>query len=61
METGEDNVDGGTASSAVVRPEILELAVRNGWPAALFSDVIGRIDDDFHRQPQPPHEDQPAL
>ena len=42
--------------SAVVRPEVLEEAVRNGWPAALFTEVIGQALDDFKRHSQPPYE-----
>lgn len=47
--------------SVVVPPQILEQAVQNGWPGALFTDVIGHIADDFKRQPQPPHEIRQAL
>lgn len=35
---------------------LLEQAVENGWPAELFSEVIGNIGDDFERPAQPAYE-----
>jgi hypothetical protein len=46
---------------ASVPPQVLEQAVRSGWPRALFTDVIGQIPEDFNRQPQPPYEVRQAL
>jgi hypothetical protein len=47
--------------TAVVLAAVLEQAVRNGWPAALFTDVIGQIGDDFMRIPQASHEARQSL
>lgn len=48
-------------SSSVVSKSVLEQAIQNGWPATLFTDVIGHIDEDFERPPQLPYEVRPAL
>ncbi len=47
--------------SSVVSNSVLEQAVQNGWPPALFTDVIGHIDEDFERPPQLPYEVRLAL
>lgn len=49
------------SSSPVVSNSVLEQAIQNGWPATLFTDVIGHIDDDFERPPQLPCEVRSAL
>ncbi len=46
---------------SVVSDAVLEQAIQNGWPAALFTEVIGRIDGDFERPPQVPNEVRQAL
>ena len=46
---------------ASVAPQVLERAVRSGWPRTLFTDVIGQIPEDFDRLPQPPYEARQAL
>jgi len=64
LHGGSSQAAAGDRSSvrpAAVPPQVLEQAVRNGWPSALFTDVIGRIPEDFDRAVQPPHEVRPAL
>jgi len=46
---------------ARVPESIVAEAVKNGWPADLFTDVIGRVDEDFARPPQLPFESRPSL
>ena len=48
-------------SSPVVSSSVLEQAIQNGWPPTLFTDVIGRVDEDFERPPQLPNEVRSAL
>jgi hypothetical protein len=54
---------GGTALAkpATVSPLVVDRAVRNGWSAALFTDVIGQIADDFERPLQPPYDSRQVL
>ena len=49
------------SSSSVVSNSVLEQAIQNGWSPALFTDVIGHIDEDFERPPQLPYKVLPAL
>jgi len=51
----------GRSSFSVVSNSVLEQAIQNGWPPALFTDVIGHIDEDFERPPQLPYEVRSAL
>jgi hypothetical protein len=44
-----------------VPESVVAEAVRNGWPAALLTEVIGRVDEDFARPPQLPFEPRPSL
>jgi hypothetical protein len=46
---------------ARVPESIVAEAVRNGWPADLFTEVIGQVDEDFSRPPQLPAEPRPSL
>jgi hypothetical protein len=46
---------------AGVPESIIAEAVKNGWPANLFTDVIGRVGEDFARPPQLPFESRPNL
>ena len=55
----ESASDARTAAS--IAPSVLEQAVRNGWPAELFTGVTGCISDDFRRPPQIPHESRQSL
>lgn len=52
----------GSASSPppVVPASVIEEAVKNGWPAELFTEVIGSLPD-FKRPEQPPFEDRAPL
>jgi hypothetical protein len=40
---------------------IIAEAIKNGWPSELFTEVIGRVDEGFARQPQLPFEPRPNL
>ena len=46
---------------SAVSSSVLEQAIQNGWPSTLFTDVIGRVDEDFERPPQLPEEVRSAL
>jgi hypothetical protein len=46
---------------ARVPESIVAEAARNGWPADLFAEAIGRVDEDFSRPPQFPAEPRPSL
>jgi hypothetical protein len=46
---------------ARVPESVVAEAVRNGWPADLLTEVIGRVDEDFARPPQLPFEPRPSL
>jgi hypothetical protein len=48
-------------SEARVPESVIVEAVKNGWPAELFTDVIGRVSEDFTRPPQYPFESRPGL
>jgi hypothetical protein len=41
---------------SILSKPLLEQAIANGWPAELFSKIIGNIGDDFERPAQPPFE-----
>ncbi len=47
---------GGRCTGSSVSNSVLQEASQNGWPSALFTEVIGRIDEDFERPPQLPYE-----
>jgi hypothetical protein len=47
--------------NARVPESVVAEAVRNGWSADLFTEVIGRVDEDFARPPQLPSEPRPSL
>ncbi len=42
--------------SPVLSQSLIDRAIRNGWPAELFTEVIGLMDEDFTRPPQPLYE-----
>jgi hypothetical protein len=44
-----------------VPESVIVEAVKNGWPAELFTDVIGQVSEDFRRSPQFPFESRPGL
>jgi hypothetical protein len=46
---------------ARVPESVVAEAIRNGWPADLLTEVIGRVDEDFARPPQLPFEPRPSL
>ena len=46
---------------APVPESIVAAAVKNGWPADLFTEVIGQVGEDFTRPPQLPSEPRPSL
>jgi hypothetical protein len=48
-------------SDARMPESVVAEAVKNGWPADLFTDVIGWVDEDFARPPQLPFESRPSL
>ena len=43
-----------------VPDEIVEKAVRNGWPTTFFEEVVGSIPD-LERPAQPPLQERPRL
>jgi hypothetical protein len=47
---------GGRCAGSSVSNSVVQEATQNGWPSALFTKVIGRIDEDFERPPQLPYE-----
>jgi hypothetical protein len=53
--------DAGMTPQSAIPPAVLDQAVQNGWPAALFTDVIGQVSDDFGKHPADAYEIRRAL
>lgn len=52
---------GGPPLPYIVSNSVLEQAIQNGWPASLFRDLIGHIDEDLTRPSQFPYEVRRVL
>jgi hypothetical protein len=53
--------DAGMIPQSAIPPSVLEQAVQNGWPATLFTDVIGQVPDDFGKHPANAYDIRRAL
>ena len=49
------------AVASPVPQAVVQQAIRNGWPASLFTDVIGKIGEDFKRPTELPYDVRRGL